>query len=29
VMESAAVLAEAMRQMRKNPDSPCCAGGGT
>ncbi|MGD0726995.1 MAG: MarR family winged helix-turn-helix transcriptional regulator [Spirochaetia bacterium] len=28
VVESAAVLADAMRQMRKNPESPCCAGGG-
>jgi DNA-binding MarR family transcriptional regulator len=27
VVESAAALAEAMRQMRKNPESPCCAGG--
>ena len=25
VVESASVLADAMRQMRKNPDSPCCA----
>jgi DNA-binding MarR family transcriptional regulator len=26
VLESAALLAEAMRQKRKNPDAPCCAG---
>ena len=26
VVESVAVLAEAMRRMRKTPDAPCCAG---
>ncbi len=26
VVDSVALLAEAMRQMRKHPDSPCCAG---